>query len=142
MDQKTGSYSARTGALEVAVRPIFLEDQSDPTANRYVWAYHITLINHCDDDDSPQARVQLKSRHWIITDARGRTEEVRGSGVVGDHPVLLCGESYSYTSGVPLGTPSGIMRGAYQTVDARGNNFEIGIPAFSLDSPYDRPLMN
>ncbi len=142
MSSDGGTYSARTGALDVTVRPLFLEDQSDPVANRYVWAYHITLTNHCDDDTSDQARVQLKSRHWIITDAMGRTEEVRGSGVVGDHPVLLCGQSYSYTSGVPLTTPSGIMRGSYQMVDARGNGFEIEIPAFSLDSPYDRPSVN
>ena len=65
-----------------------------------------------------------------------------GAGVVGEFPVLMCGDDYSYTSGVPLSTPSGIMRGAYQMVDARGNAFEIAIPAFSLDSPYDRPLMN
>lgn len=142
MSDKGGTYSARTGALEVVVRPIFLDDQSDPAAGRYAWAYHITLFNHCDDEASREARVQLKSRHWIITDALGRTEEVRGSGVVGDHPVLMCGQSYSYTSGVPLGTPSGIMRGSYQMVDAQGNGFDIEIPAFSLDSPYDRPLMN
>ncbi|MEN8723574.1 MAG: Co2+/Mg2+ efflux protein ApaG [Alphaproteobacteria bacterium] len=142
MNDQGGTYSARTGMIEVAVRPLFLEDQSDPVAGRYVWAYHITLTNHCDDDTSPAARVQLKSRHWVITDALGRTEEVRGSGVVGEHPVLLCGDSYSYTSGVPLSTPSGIMRGSFQMVDAAGHGFDIEIPAFSLDCPYDAPSVN
>lgn len=135
-------YSAHTGVIEVQVRPLFLEDQSDPTRDHYVWAYHITLINHCDDDNDPNARVQLKSRHWQITDAKGRTEEVQGAGVVGEFPVLLCGTKYSYTSGVPLTTPSGIMRGTYQMVDARGDGFDIEIPAFSLDSPYESSMAN
>jgi len=142
MSEQAPCYSATTGTLEVQVRPVFLDDQSDPRQNRYVWAYHITLINHCTDDSSDDARVQLKSRHWVITDAHGRTEEVRGAGVVGEFPVLLCNDEYSYTSGVPLATPSGIMRGAYQMVNARGEAFEITIPAFSLDSPYDRPVVN
>ena len=86
--------------------------------------------------------MQLKTRHWRITDAHGRRQEVRGAGVVGEEPVLEPGASYEYTSGVPLPTPSGFMVGTYGMVSARGERFDIEIPAFSLDGPETRRTIN
>jgi ApaG protein len=86
--------------------------------------------------------VQLRTRHWRITDATGRTEEVRGPGVVGKTPVLEPGESFSYTSGCPLSTPSGIMVGSYQMTTEDGGRIEVAIPAFSLDSPHTSRSVN
>ena len=100
-------YRAITRNIEVQVRPFYLEDRSDPSENRYVWGYHVTIDNQSDEF------VQLMSRYWHITDGTGRVEEVRGAGVVGDQPELNPGDSYQYTSGCPLSTPSGIMVGHY-----------------------------
>ena len=86
--------------------------------------------------------VQLKSRHWRITDASGHTEDVIGPGVVGEQPVLNPGESFRYTSGCPLPTPSGIMAGTYRMVNDAGEAFDIEIPAFSLDSPFSNRVLN
>lgn len=124
-------YSATTKDVNVQVRPIFLEDQSDPSDDHYVWAYQIKIENQ-----SAQ-RVQLLRRHWQITDARGLVEVVDGDGVVGEQPVLEPGESFEYTSGAPLKTPSGFMMGHYQMEASQGEFFEVEVPAFSLDSPYD-----
>src|SRR3954463_15595874 len=96
-------YRAVTRNIEVQVRPFYLEDRSDPAENRYVWGYQVTIDNQSDDF------VQLLSRYWHITDGSGRIEEVRGAGVVGDQPELNPGDSYQYTSGCPLSTPSGFM---------------------------------
>lgn len=123
-------YSKTTAAIEVLVRPIYLEDQSDPEHNHYVWAYQIRIENKGEE------RVQLLNRHWKITDALGRTQEVRGAGVVGEQPVLDPGGVFEYTSGTPLPTPSGIMFGSYEMVRSNGDRFEVEIPAFSLDSPH------
>lgn len=122
-------YEATTRGVTVRVAPSYLPDQSDPAAERWVWAYHIRLENE------GEASVQLISRHWIITDARGQVEEVRGLGVIGEQPVIEPGRSYDYVSGCPLSTPSGIMRGSYQMLGADGLAFDVTIPAFSLDSP-------
>jgi ApaG protein len=86
--------------------------------------------------------VQLISRHWKITDANGRTEEVRGLGVVGEQPQLQPGGSFEYTSGVPLKTATGIMAGSYLMENAHGERFEVDIPAFSLDSPHMNQSLN
>jgi ApaG protein len=129
-------YSATTRDIEVQVEPFYLEDRSDPAANRYVWAYRVTIDNQSDEF------VQLLSRYWHITDGDGRVEEVRGPGVVGDQPELEPGDSYQYTSGCPLSTPSGIMVGRYTMRNARGELFDIAIPAFSLDLPGGRRTMN
>jgi ApaG protein len=86
--------------------------------------------------------VQLLRRHWHITDSQGRIHEVRGEGVVGEQPVLEPGESFEYTSGTPLATPSGFMVGSYQMIDGEGANFSVSVPAFSLDSPHDLKLVN
>jgi ApaG protein len=129
-------YAATTRGVTVRVSPSYLPDQSDPMAGRWVWAYHIRLEN-----DGGVA-VQLISRHWIITDGRGRVEEVQGPGVVGEQPVIEPGRSFDYVSGCPLSTPSGIMRGTYQMVDGSGASFDVAIPAFSLDSPQASARLN
>jgi ApaG protein len=123
-------YEAVTHGIRVRVRPKYLEDQSAPDEGRYFWAYTIEITNETD------AVVQLRSRHWKITDANGRTEEVRGPGVVGRQPVLRTGQSFTYTSGCPLTTPSGIMVGTYRMQLDDGNFIEVAIPAFFLDSPF------
>jgi ApaG protein len=129
-------YKATTRSIRVTVEPTFLESESSPSDNRYFWAYAIEIANQGEEV------VQLQSRHWRITDANGRTEEVRGAGVVGKQPVLRPGEVFSYTSGCPLTTPSGIMVGTYQMRTDKGESFSIAIPAFSLDIPHGRRTMN
>jgi ApaG protein len=124
-------YRAITRDIEVTVEPNFLPDRSSVENQQYFWSYTIAITN------SGQETVQLRTRHWIITDATGRTQEVRGEGVVGEQPVLEPGESFEYTSGTPLATPSGFMRGQYHMVATdSGEPFDIAIPAFSLDSPH------
>jgi ApaG protein len=123
-------YESVTRKIRVRVAPKFLEDQSTPEENYFFWAYTIEIANAGDEP------VQLKSRLWRITDSRGNREEVRGPGVVGKTPVIPPGASFSYTSGCPLRTPSGIMVGTYQMLDSQGEMFNVEIPAFSLDSPY------
>lgn len=122
--------STITQNIEVSVETSFLDDQSDPDEHYFVWAYRITLTNHGDDT------VQLMTRHWLISDAQGRAQEVRGDGVVGEQPIIAPGTSYSYASGCPLQTPSGFMRGSYQMRDQNDRQFDVEIPGFSLDSPH------
>jgi len=130
------SYRTVTRQIEVKASPTFLADRSSPENGYFFWAYTITLTNHGQDT------VQLKTRHWRITDAHGRLQEVKGPGVVGEEPVLKPGESFEYTSGVPLPTPSGFMVGSYGMVTAAGEHFDIEIPAFSLDSSYAERTIN
>jgi ApaG protein len=129
-------YSAVTHGIRVTVEPHYLEDQSDPGRSRYVWAYQVEIEN------GSLTTVQLLSRHWIITDANGQVQEVRGLGVVGEQPLLKPGERFAYTSGCPLPTPSGIMRGSYQMVRADGGLLMVEIPAFSLDMPHVARVVN
>ena len=129
-------YSETTRSITVTVEPAFLDDQSDPDEHRYVWAYAVRIENRGD------TTVQLRSRHWRITDAFGKVQEVRGAGVVGVEPVLNPGESFEYTSGTPLQTPSGIMAGTYRMETPQGDAFDIAIPAFSLDSPHHAAPVN
>ena len=129
-------YRQTTRAIQVTVEPSFVEGESSPADGRYFWAYRIEISNLSGE------AVRLRSRHWRITDANGRTEEVRGAGVVGKQPVLKPGESFSYTSGCPLATPSGIMVGTYQMQNEKGELFSIDIPAFSLDLPNARRTVN
>lgn len=129
-------YTETTRDITVTVKPIYLEDQSSPSDGHYVWAYRVRIENHGSET------VQLKRRHWKITDARGRIQEVQGAGVVGEQPVLEPGQVYEYTSGTPLATPSGIMVGAYQMEAADGQRFDVSIPAFSLDSPHETVRLN
>ncbi|MBX3583611.1 MAG: Co2+/Mg2+ efflux protein ApaG [Rhizobiaceae bacterium] len=129
-------YSAVTRSIAVNVEPFYLEEQSEPSENRYVWAYRITIDNQSDE------WVKLLSRYWRITDGAGRVEEVSGEGVVGDQPELDPGDSYQYTSGCPLSTPSGFMVGRYTMRNGKGETFEIDIPAFSLDLPDTTRSLN
>jgi ApaG protein len=129
-------YTAVTRNIKVTVEPVFSPERSDPEEPRFFWVYQIEIVNL---GDRP---VQLTHRHWRITDAEGRLEEVRGPGVVGEQPTLEPGRPFRYASGCPLRTPSGVMVGTYRMVTDDGEIFEVAIPAFSLDSPHDRRPMN
>lgn len=129
-------YRAVTRKIEVTVTPRFVSERSSPNNGYYFWAYTIDITNLGDET------VQLKTRRWRITDAQGRLQEVRGPGVVGEEPVLKPGESYEYTSGVPLPTPSGFMAGSYGMVTQAGEHFDIEVPAFSLDATLSVRTIN
>jgi ApaG protein len=129
-------YQAVTENIKVIVKPQFLEGQTKPDEGKYVWAYTITVENLGAET------VTLLTRHWIITDGFGRRQDVRGDGVVGEQPSLGPGQSFQYTSGCPLTTPSGMMVGSYSMITATGRTFDVAIPAFSLDSPHDQHSVN
>ncbi len=129
-------YSSVTNGIRVTVEPHYLAEESDPERGRFFWAYTIEIGNE------GARSVQLLARHWRITDGNGRVEDVRGLGVVGEQPQINPGSSFSYTSGCPLSTPSGIMVGSYQMVGEDGDVFIVAIPAFSLDMPDVRPVLN
>ena len=129
-------YEETTRDIRVAVEPHFLDDQSEPEENRYFWAYRVVIENNGSEP------MQLLSRYWRITDARGRIREVRGAGVVGEQPVIPPGKAFEYTSGAPLETASGFMTGTYQMRAESGESFDIGIPMFALESPYENRKMH
>ncbi|MDX0759343.1 Co2+/Mg2+ efflux protein ApaG [Sinorhizobium medicae] len=122
-------YRALTHDIEVTVEPYYLEEQSDPDDSRYVWGYRIIIANHSD------VAVRLMTRYWHITDENGQVDEVSGPGVIGEQPLLDPGDTYEYSSGCPLDTPSGVMFGHYSMEAEGGETFNVAIPAFSLDSP-------
>lgn len=125
------AFTATTRDIRVTVRAFYLTDQSQPEQAHFVWAYRVTIEN------LGQVTVQLLKRSWRITDGLGREQRVHGPGVVGEQPVLEPGEEFEYTSGTPLSTPSGFMRGLYHMIEtASGEAFDVAIPAFSLDSPH------
>lgn len=129
-------YSSTTNEVTVTVFPIYLDSQSAPEESHYLWAYQVTIRNDAKDP------IQLRKRRWEITDALGRVQVIEGGGVVGEEPIILPGETYEYTSGTPLTTPSGIMVGAYEMEKPNGEIFPVQIPAFSLDSPYQSITLN
>ena len=129
-------YEATTRAIAVTVKPQYLPDQSEPNKAQYVWAYQVRIENKGD------VAVQLRSRHWKITDGLGRLQEVKGPGVVGKTPRLRPGEVFEYTSGSSLSTSSGFMGGTYQMVSESGENFDVEIPTFSLDTPNAARQLN
>lgn len=129
-------YRATTRNIQVTVAPRFLPERSSAAEGYYFWAYTIEIVNLGSEP------VQLQTRHWRITDALGRLQEVRGYGVIGEQPLLQPGQSFEYTSGVPLNTPSGFMVGSYGMISAKGEKFEVEIPAFSLDSPSQTRTVN
>jgi ApaG protein len=135
-DKIARMYRAITRQIEVTVEPNFLPERSSVEKSHYFWSYTIVITN------AGHETVQLKTRHWIITDASGRKQEVRGEGVIGEQPVLGPGERFEYTSFVPLPTPSGFMTGRYQMVSKSGERFEIDVPTFSLDSPDAKRVLN
>jgi ApaG protein len=122
-------YQALTRHILVRVQPAYMPEESNPDAGRHVWSYVVEIENHGPDT------VQLISRHWIITDALNRVEEVQGEGVVGEQPTLGPREAFRYNSICPLTTSSGAMRGSYQLVTADGEAFDVAIPEFSLHLP-------
>ena len=123
-------YSRTTHDIRVTVQPVYLDEQSSPDDGQYVRAYQVRIEN------LGSTAMRLRNRYWSITDARGRTQEVRGPGVVGEQPLLRPGDSFEYTSGCPLPTPSGMMVGSYEMEAETGERFEVAIQAFSLDSPH------
>ena len=130
-------YSAVTRGIKVSVRPFYLEEQSQPEERQFVWAYRVRIENQGAEI------VQLLRRTWHITDGLGRTQHVHGDGVLGEQPRLDPGESFEYTSGTPLETPSGFMTGAYHMIGAAsGEAFDIRIPTFSLDSPHQSGIVH
>ncbi|WJW75899.1 Co2+/Mg2+ efflux protein ApaG [Thiohalobacter sp. IOR34] len=118
-----------THNIQVSVETDYVEEQSDPAQDRYVFTYTITIHN------AGQLPARLLSRHWLITDSNGKQQEVRGKGVVGEQPRLQPGQSFQYTSGTLLETDVGSMRGSYRMVDDEGVEFDAEIPAFSLSVP-------
>lgn len=124
-------YMKTTHNISVTVDPTFLEDQSLPMDRHYVWAYSVWIENQGSE------MVQLIKRTWRITDAQGVIYEVKGEGVIGEKPWIAPGATYHYVSGTPLSTPSGMMEGTYHMKTKSGKLFDIAIPPFSLDSPYE-----
>lgn len=129
-------YEAVTELIRVTVKADFLDSQSQPGNSKFIWAYTIVVEN------GGAETITLLTRHWVITDGHGRRQDVRGDGVVGEQPMLKPGQRFEYTSGCPLSTPSGMMVGSYGMVTASGRHFDVSIPAFSLDSPYDKHSLN
>ena len=129
-------YRAVTQNIQVTVTPSYLPDKSSAEHARFFWAYKIEIVNLGD------ITVQLKTRHWRITDAHGRVQEVRGPGVVGEQPVLEPGGRFEYTSGVPLTTATGMMAGSYQMEAETGEIFDVEVPGFSLDSPHNKRILH
>jgi ApaG protein len=127
-------YQATTKAIKVTVEPEFMADRSEPERGQYFWAYTVEISN------GGESAVQLKRRHWIITDARGSVHEVKGAGVIGEEPIIEPGSSFRYTSGCPLETSDGFMKGHYGMIGEDGEAFEVEIPSFSLHLPSRRTL--
>jgi ApaG protein len=120
---------SRKHHITVTTRTQFIPEQSDEGAERFVFAYTITIVN------TGQVAAQLISRHWLITDAHQKVQEVRGLGVVGEQPLLKPGDQFEYTSGTAIATPVGAMKGSYQMVAEDGSQFEAAIPEFILSVP-------
>jgi ApaG protein len=120
---------SKKNEITVTTQVQHIPDQSDEAANRFVFAYTITIRN------TGTVPAQLISRHWVITDANNQIQEVRGLGVVGAQPLIKAGESFEYTSGTAIATPVGTMRGSYQMVSEEGVQFEAVIPEFTLSVP-------
>ena len=121
---------AVTRGVRVRVRSEYAPERSQPSKSQWFFLYTITVSNESNET------VQLLTRHWIITDATGHVEEVRGPGVVGKQPILRPGEAFEYTSGCPLTTPFGTMEGTYQMVTGEGERFDAAIAPFTLSEPY------
>lgn len=129
-------FKATTKGVTVTVMPVYIDERSNPESSQYFWAYRVVIENQSGQT------LQLLTRYWKITDSNGRVEEVQGDGVVGEQPVLKTGENFSYTSGCPLSTPSGIMVGSYFMQNDDGEMLEVAIPAFPLDLPDLSPVIN
>lgn len=130
------TFEARTHDVIIRVEPEYLDEQSNPRENRFIWAYTVEIDNQSASD------LTVTKRYWQIADSRGQVQEVRGEGVVGETPVIKSGEVFRYTSGAPLTAPSGMMLGSYSMVDPDGAEFEIEVPPFALDSPHEGRVLN
>ncbi|MEM7711018.1 MAG: Co2+/Mg2+ efflux protein ApaG [Pseudomonadota bacterium] len=129
-------FERRTKDVIVRVEPEYLAEQSSPSDGRYIWAYTVEIDNQSPND------LRVTERYWHIADSRGQVQEVRGQGVVGEKPVVKAGEQFRYTSGAPLSAPSGMMSGSYRVESDNGDAYDIAIPVFVLDSPYEGTLFN
>lgn len=129
-------YQKTTQSVSVTVEPIFLKEGSKPEEEVFLWAYHVKVENHRGET------IQLCHRYWRITDALGCVQEVRGVGVIGEQPRIAAGATYQYASGTTLPTPSGIMVGYYEMETELGERLMVDVPAFSLDSPYQKISLN
>ena len=126
----SGVSTSLTDGIRITVNSVYVPDQSSPLVQRYVFAYTVKIVNEGAEP------AQLRTRHWIITDAAGKVEEVRGPGVVGHQPLLRPGEHFEYTSGCVLRTPRGQMHGTYQMHRADGRMFDATIAPFQLALPH------
>ncbi len=122
--------------VTVLVEPTYLEDHSDPFEDSYLWAYKVRIRNNGNE------KIKLISRHWKIFDSNGNLREVKGKGVVGEQPTIEPGDEFEYTSGTPLKTSSGLMHGSYKMQSWNGQEFQVEIPAFSLDIPNKENNLN
>lgn len=129
-------FSQTTYNIEVKVQPSFIDHQSDHEEQLYVWAYQVEIANRSHES------IVVRSRHWKIVNARGEMAEVHGEGVIGKQPVIPPGESWSYISYTNLSSASGVMYGAYDCERSNGEVISVGIPVFSLDSPYQQSFPN
>lgn len=129
-------YQAITDDIEIRVEPEYQPHRSSQDEGKHVWAYHVEICN------LGQNSIQLRNRYWHIIDAQGRVQEVSGSGVVGEEPIIEAGESYSYSSGCPLESESGIMSGYFEMEREDGSLFQAIVPAFSLDIPNTLRILN
>ena len=129
-DPNQFTYEMETYGVVIRVMPEFLDEQSQPEDGQFFWRYTIEIENGIDET------IQLMRGHWIIAGMSGARQEVKGDGVVGEQPFLGPGERYVYASGCPLGEPSGMMMGSFAMRREDGEEFNVSIPAFSLDSPY------
>ena len=122
-------FEATTHDIKIEVQPAYVREQSNPVQSHYFFSYRVKIINQSSK------KVQLLSRHWVITDAFGQVEEVVGPGVIGQQPTLEPGHSFEYSSFCPLSTPTGSMQGSYTMVDQKGHQIEVKIPLFVLTEP-------
>lgn len=129
-------FSATTGGVSVKVVPTFAPEHSNPQRRQYVWLYNVVIENQTDK------RIKLMRRHWQVIDAHGQKQEITAPGVVGEQPVLEPGTAFTYASHTVLKTSTGFMKGDYDVVDDHGQHLKVNIPAFSLDEPFERPLLN
>ncbi|MGB6230562.1 MAG: Co2+/Mg2+ efflux protein ApaG [Litorimonas sp.] len=129
-------FEQRTKDVIVRVEPEYLAEQSNPSDGRFIWAYTVEIDNQSEDD------LRVTGRYWHIADSRGQVQEVRGQGVVGEKPVVRAGEQFRYTSGAPLSAPSGMMSGSYRVEPEQGDAYDIDIPVFVLDSPFEGTMFN
>ncbi|MGJ8560423.1 MAG: Co2+/Mg2+ efflux protein ApaG [Litorimonas sp.] len=129
-------FEQRTGDVVVRVEPEYLAEQSSPSDSRFIWAYTVEIDNQSADD------LRVTGRYWHIADSRGQVQEVRGQGVVGEKPVVKAGEQFRYTSGAPLSAPSGMMSGTYRVEPETGDAYDVEIPVFVLDSPFEGTMFN